>query len=103
MQKDLILYECPNCNGHFGALPELAGEPTTCSYCKTEFTIPVGLTPELVPVSDSPGRPLTPEEDVAVRQWLKRQEAGKSLGERILDKLRAALLEVLGRSVRWML
>lgn len=94
MYKDLILYECPNCDRHFGSLPEQAGEKTTCSSCKTEFMIPVGLTPERVPVSESPGRPLTPEEDAAVRKWLAQQEEGKSFVGRILEKLQAALLEV---------
>ncbi len=60
MRKALIEYQCPNCEGHFGALPECAGEQTTCSYCKTGFMIPLGLESRLVHVSE-------PEDDIEVR------------------------------------
>ena len=50
MYKHLIEYECPTCNAGYGAYPEKAGTNHNCGFCKTDFTIPVGLAPRLVSV-----------------------------------------------------
>lgn len=50
MLKHLIEYECPSCEAAYGAYPDKAGTNHNCGFCKTDFTIPVGLAPRLVSV-----------------------------------------------------
>lgn len=67
---ELIDYACPTCNTGYGALPEMAGSNHHCEHCETDFTIPLGRTPKLVTVCDSPGRTLLPHEAEEVRRSL---------------------------------
>jgi hypothetical protein len=51
MFQKLIEYQCPTCNAGFGTSPDKAGDATSCSHCKTDFMVPVGLTPTFVAVN----------------------------------------------------
>jgi hypothetical protein len=51
MYQKIVEYQCPTCNAGYGSLPEKAGHNTSCSNCKTNFMVPVGLTPTFVAVS----------------------------------------------------
>lgn len=62
MLKQLIEYECPTCNAEYGAYPDKAGTNHNCGFCKTDFTIPVGLAPRLVSVGGTSQEELPCEE-----------------------------------------
>ena len=64
-RRQLIQYACATCDAEYGALPEKAGNKQTCGHCKTEFLIPVGLTPREVSVGGPPGRKISPQETAA--------------------------------------
>lgn len=61
-RKHFIEHACPTCNVEYGFLPDKAGHETTCNYCNTNFTVPVGLPQRMVDVSTDRGRTPTPEE-----------------------------------------
>jgi len=91
-RKLFIEHACPICNVEYGFLPEKAGYETTCNYCNTNFTVPVGLPQRMVEVSTDRGRPLTAEETAAFynspdgRAYLASQTpSGGVLARRAVD------------------